>query len=116
MMRLYIHRRAVAVAVVCLFIGIGAGTDGRVGAALGAQKSPLWTESPPGSVPKVQAPNFAELAEQLKPAVVNISTTQVLRGTHTTSPRGPGNGQFLLGAHGCDTPGAGSLSALHPRQ
>jgi serine protease Do len=54
--------------------------------ALGAQQAPFWTESPPAEVPRIQAPNFAELAEQLQPAVVNISTTQVLRGRQRQSP------------------------------
>jgi serine protease Do len=85
-MRPNICRRAAVVAIVCLFIGIGATTDGRGGIALAAQKAPFWTESPPGQVPRVQAPDFAELAEQLQPAVVNISTTQVLRGQRRQSP------------------------------
>jgi len=33
-----------------------------------------------GQLPLVQAPNFADLAERLNPSVVNISTTQVVRG------------------------------------
>jgi serine protease Do len=85
-MRTEICRRAAMVAVMCLFMGIGAATDGGGSMALGAQQTPFWTESPPAEVPKVQAPNFAELAEQLQPAVVNISTTQVLRGRQRQVP------------------------------
>jgi len=46
----------------------------------GAQEGSFWKEAPPGQTLPVQVPNFADLAEQLKPAVVNISTTQVVKG------------------------------------
>jgi serine protease Do len=85
-MRPDVCRCTAVVAIVCLFIGIGAATDGGGAMVLAAQKAPFWTESPPGQVPRVQAPDFAELAEQLQPAVVNISTTQVLRGQRRQSP------------------------------
>jgi serine protease Do len=79
-MKLDICRGAAVVAVVSLFMGIGAATDGGSSIALGPQEAPFWTESSPAEVPKIQAPIFAQLAEQLQPAVVNISTTQGLRG------------------------------------
>ena len=88
-MRLDHCRGAAIVAVVCLVMGIGAGPQGGGRIVLAAQKAPFWTEAPAGSVPEVQAPNFAELAEQLQPAVVNISTTQVLRGQQRPSPSQP---------------------------
>jgi serine protease Do len=88
-MRLDNCRRAVIAVAACLVIGIGAAPQGGNGMALAALKAALWTESPPGEVPKVQAPDFAELAEQLQPAVVNISTTQVLRGQQRPSPGQP---------------------------
>jgi len=47
----------------------------------------LWTEGGPGAAPKVDLPPFVDLAEKLKPSVVNISTTQVVRGERL--PRGP---------------------------
>jgi serine protease Do len=62
--------------------------------ALAAQKAPFWMESPPGQVPTVQAPDFAELAERLQPAVVNISTTQVLRGQQRQLPGQPSPRSF----------------------
>ena len=46
----------------------------------GAQEGSFWKEAPPGQTLPVQVRNFADLAEQLKPAVVNISTTQVVKG------------------------------------
>ena len=88
-MRLDMCRRAAIVAVLCLVIGIGAAPQGGGGMALAAQKAPFWMESPPGQVPTVQAPDFAELAERLQPAVVNISTTQVLRGQQRQLPGQP---------------------------
>jgi serine protease Do len=88
-MRPYTYRRVAMVAVVCLFIGIGAGTDSGVGRALGGQAAQFWTESPPGPMPRVQAPDFAELSEQLQPAVVNISTMQDLRGQRRQFPGQP---------------------------
>jgi serine protease Do len=53
----------------------------------GARERALWTEPPPVQTPRLQAPNFADVAEQLKPAVVNISTTQVVK-TPQHGPRG----------------------------
>jgi serine protease Do len=78
--------RYAVVALVCLFVG--ASGNGLLNMAFGARKTPLWTEAPPGQTPRIQAPNFADVAEQLKPAVVNISTTQVVKGPQRGS-RGP---------------------------
>ncbi|MBI3015305.1 MAG: DegQ family serine endoprotease [Candidatus Tectomicrobia bacterium] len=47
----------------------------------------LWTEGGLAATPKVELPPFVDLAEKLKPSVVNISTTQVVRGE--SPPRGP---------------------------
>jgi serine protease Do len=71
-----IHRRYTAIAFICLLVG--AGGDGALHMALGARKAPFWTEAAPKQTPRVQVLNFADMAEQLKPAVVNISTTQVV--------------------------------------
>ncbi|HEX2277044.1 MAG TPA: DegQ family serine endoprotease [Candidatus Tectomicrobia bacterium] len=72
-----IRMRYASVRLICLLVSIAiAGT-----LAIGSGAAPpFWTESPPAQTPRVQAPNFADLAEQLQPAVVNISTTQVLKG------------------------------------
>ncbi|HZD10173.1 MAG TPA: DegQ family serine endoprotease [Candidatus Binatia bacterium] len=55
----------------------------------GAQEVPFWTETPPTQIPRVQVPNFADLAQQLNPSVVNISTTQVMKGQRRMMPRLP---------------------------
>jgi serine protease Do len=55
----------------------------------GARDTPLWSESRPTQVPVVQVPNFADMAEHLKPSVVNMSTTQVVKGQRRTMPRMP---------------------------
>jgi S1-C subfamily serine protease len=73
----WVFNRYVAVALLCFFIGVGG--DGGLRVAIGAQDGPFWTESQPQPVPNIQAPNFAQLAERLKPAVVNISTTQTVK-------------------------------------
>jgi serine protease Do len=53
--------------------------------------TPLWNERPlPVAPAPVQAPNWVELAKQLKPAVVNISTKRVEEGIpEFQSPMGP---------------------------
>jgi S1-C subfamily serine protease len=72
------------VALMCL--GIGAGADGVLSRAFGAQAAPVWTESKPEHVAKIEAPNFADLADQLMQAVVNISTTQTMQRAATALP------------------------------
>src|SRR2546430_4335649 len=72
---------------VLLVLVIGMGM--MIGTSSGARDAPFWTESRPSQIPVVQAPNFADLAEQVKPAVVNISTTQVVKGQRRMSPRMP---------------------------
>jgi serine protease Do len=80
-------KRCVAVAIMWLIIGIG--MDGRIRLSFGAPETPSWRETRPGDLLTVQAPNFANLAEQLMPAVVNISTTQVGNGQPRWGPRSP---------------------------
>jgi len=75
------------IALICLIMGGGAGVI--VGTSSAARDAPFWLESKPGTVPRIQAPNFADLAEHLKPAVVNISTTQVVKGQRRAAPRFP---------------------------
>jgi S1-C subfamily serine protease len=86
-MRAWVAKRCAVVALTGLIIGVG--MDGRIRASLGAPDTPFWRESRPGDLPAVRAPNFADLAEQLKPAVVNISTTQVVNGQPRWAPRFP---------------------------
>jgi len=77
-MRAWVAKGCAAVALMWLSIGVG--MDGRLRASFGAQDTPFWRESRPGDLRTVQALDFADLAEQLKPAVVNISTTQTVNG------------------------------------
>lgn len=77
-MYLPICKRYAAIACICLLVG--AGGDGVLNVVFGARKAPLWTGVSSRPMGRAQGPNFAEVAEQLKPAVVNISTTQVVKG------------------------------------
>jgi serine protease Do len=72
-------------AVLCLGINMEAWG----GTTSGARDVPFWAESSPKEVPTVQVPAFADLAEHLKPSVVNISTTQVVKGQRRSTPRMP---------------------------
>jgi serine protease Do len=76
-------REVVAIAIVGLFITLG--LNGRLSMVAAAQETPFWTDSKPGRGLAVQAPDFAALVEHLQPAVVNISTTEAVRG-----PQGEG--------------------------
>src|SRR5438093_9912467 len=50
-------------------------------------------ESPTGAPPAVTLPDFAGLAEHLSPSVVNISSTQEVKGGPSLGiPGGPGRG------------------------
>ena len=86
-MRRSIHARSLTVILCALCLGIGVGAI--VNNSLGARDAPFWTETRPTQVPVVQVPNFADLAEHLKPSVVNMSTTQVVKGQRRTTPRMP---------------------------
>src|SRR5919197_206208 len=72
---------------VLFFLMVGLGM--MIGPSSAARAAPFWSETRPSQIPVVQAPNFADLAEQLKPAVVNISTTQVVKGQRRMAPRTP---------------------------
>ena len=55
----------------------------------------LWREASPGSPPQSAIPSQASLApliKQLKPSVVNISSTTVVKNPHRGLRRGPGGG------------------------
>jgi S1-C subfamily serine protease len=66
--------------VACICLLVVAGGDGVFNAAFGVPKASLWTEASSKPTARVQGLNFADVTEQLKPAVVNISTTQVVKG------------------------------------
>jgi len=73
-----ICRRYATIVLICLLIGASGG--GVISMVFGARKGAFWTEPPPRQTSRLQGANFADMAEQLKPAVVNISTTQVVKG------------------------------------
>src|SRR5262245_57860174 len=57
-----------------------------------ASKAPVWTERPVDVAPtQVQAPNWVQLAKELKPAVVNVSTKRVEGGAQMKAPSGQGD-------------------------
>jgi serine protease Do len=85
-MRERIRQRHAIAALSCLLVGVR--VAGMFAIASGAD-TPFWTEAPPGQTPRVQAPNFADLSEQLRSAVVNISTTQVVKGPGRVFPGFP---------------------------
>jgi serine protease Do len=88
-MRLSTYNRYAAIACLCLLIA--ASGAGGLSVSFGAPKASFWTEVSSRPTGRVQGPNFAEVAEQLKPAVVNISTTQVIKGPSQRfrGPQGP---------------------------
>ena len=86
-MRRSVHVRSLTVMLCVLGLGIGVGV--MVSLSSGARDAPFWAETPPSAVPLVQVPNFADMAEHLKPSVVNMSTTQVVKGQRRTMPRLP---------------------------
>ncbi|MDQ3831197.1 MAG: hypothetical protein M3361_18240, partial [Candidatus Tectomicrobia bacterium] len=75
-MRWSVRTRSLMIMLCALCLGLGPGVVSS--AYAGARQAPFWSETPTTQVPTVQVPNFAELAEHLKPSVVNISTTQVM--------------------------------------
>jgi serine protease Do len=93
-----ICRRYATIALICLLIGASGG--GVLSMVFGARKGALWTEPPPWHTSRLQGSNFADMAEQLKPAVVNISTTQVVKGPQPgmdgALPRRPSGERDLL--------------------
>jgi serine protease Do len=54
-------------------------------------RTPIWTESTLAAPAPVAAPNWVQLAKELKPAVVNVSTKRVEGGVEMKSPLGPGD-------------------------
>jgi serine protease Do len=80
-----LFRRYAAIGFVCFLCGISGG--GALNVFVGARKVPFWTEAQPRQTTPDQVPNFADIAERLKPAVVNISATQTF-GRPPHHPRG----------------------------
>ncbi len=80
-----------AAALVALGLVAGVGLAPHLGFTAGS-KAPLWTERAAEVAPtQVQAPNWVQLAKDLKPAVVNVSTKRVEGGTQMKSPFGQGD-------------------------
>ncbi len=86
-MRRLVYVRSLTVMLCVLGLGIGVGVI--VSQSSGARDTPFWTETSPTAIPLVQVPNFADMAEHLKPSVVNMSTTQVVKGQRRSTPRLP---------------------------
>jgi serine protease Do len=84
-------------AALVLAVSLACSRDGRADAApgvAGGAATQLWRETP-GATPAVQVPGLptlAPLVKQLKPAVVNISTSTVVKNHPRVPgmPRGPG--------------------------
>jgi serine protease Do len=84
-------RTALAVALIALALGTGIALGPHLGFTAGP-KAPIWTERPMDVAPTpVAMPNWVQLAKELKPAVVNVSTKRVEGGGQMKSPFGPGD-------------------------
>src|SRR5690242_10954766 len=97
-----VMRRNLAVAgsiILAFAVGVACAQQGRAGAGpapQSAQQAPpggkIWRESTPQSPPQAALPSTTSLApliKQLKPAVVNISTTTVMKNPHRGLRRAP---------------------------
>jgi serine protease Do len=86
---LWSHARTMltgAVIVLALVAGIALGPH--LGFTAGS-RAPIWTERPMDVAPTtVATPNWVQLAKELKPAVVNVSTKRVEGGAQMKSPFG----------------------------
>jgi serine protease Do len=96
---LYRRYRAMAFfGLLCLLVGASGGSV--LSMVFGARKATFWTEAPPRRTTRLQSLNFADVAEQLKLAVVNISTTQVVKspehGLRRLPPQGLSGERDLL--------------------
>ena len=68
------------VAVACLVIGLVVASQLSLTPSTEAKQGTLWEESKAKTSPG-QPPSFADLAERLSPAVVNVSTATVIKGS-----------------------------------
>ncbi len=84
------NRRAILIALAAGFV-IGAGVSMRFDLLPRGEAVSLFGGDGGSSAPTVTLPSFADLAEHVSPAVVNISTTQEMKGPHGLGgPGGPG--------------------------
>src|SRR5262245_29176741 len=92
MNRLRNHSRTfLAGALVALALVTGVALGPHLGFTQGP-RAPLWTDRPQDAAPApVAMPNWVQIAKELKPAVVNVSTKRVEGGTQTKSPFGQGD-------------------------
>ena len=78
-------------ALIALALLAGVGLGPHLGFTAGP-RTPIWTERPLDVVPTpVAVPNWVQLAKELKPAVVNVSTKRVEGGAQMKSPFGQGD-------------------------
>jgi serine protease Do len=92
MNRLRNHSRTfLAGALVALALVTGVALGPHLGFTQGP-RAPLWTDRPHDTAPApVAMPNWVQLAKELKPAVVNVSTKRVEGGPQMKSPFGQGD-------------------------
>jgi len=85
---------AVLAVVVVVAIGLAWSSNGRADAGPPGGK-PIWRDAELRSAPQLSLPHTTSLApliKQLRPAVVNVSTTTVTKNPHAGAGRGPGGG------------------------
>ncbi len=92
MNRFWNHGRTfLAGALVALALVTGVALAPHLGFTAGS-RAPLWTERALDVAPvPAAAPNWVQLAKELKPAVVNVSTKRVEGGAQMKSPLGQGD-------------------------
>jgi len=84
-------RTLLAGALITLALVAGIALGPHLGFTAGS-RAPIWTERPMDVAPApVSAPNWVQLARELKPAVVNVSTKRVEGGAEMRSPFGQGD-------------------------
>ncbi|HXJ77917.1 MAG TPA: DegQ family serine endoprotease [Candidatus Methylomirabilis sp.] len=84
-------RTMLAGALIALALVAGIALGPHLGFTAGS-RAPIWTERPLDVPPApVTTPNWVQLAKELKPAVVNVSTKRVEGGAPTKSPFGQGD-------------------------
>lgn len=93
MQRLFGNHRWVWSAAALMGVALGmAVVLGSHGGFAGGARTRLWTERPlTVAAPSAQAPNWVQLARELKPAVVNVSTKRTEGAPEAKSPFGQGN-------------------------
>jgi serine protease Do len=88
-MRAFSGRTLLVVAAACLILGVAITASLNLVPLSKATNAPLWTEKREGSLFLAAQPSdekiWVRLAKELTPSVVNINTTQVVRGRGTRS-------------------------------